>query len=123
MKIDKKFEITTYEGISRYEGEKVFMVEWKPFLISQITCVSVTENIYQLFDRHIFFSTHESALEYILLNKQCLSVIEIANEIGWFIEKEKIKVDFDEIVSLLKSLVFGKIPSNRNNEINKLNRI
>ena len=111
-----KFSITTYEGNSKFEGDKVFRVEWKPFLISQIECMTVTINIYKLYDRHIFFNTYQNALDYILLNNHSLNVKEIADELGWFFEKEKVKVNFEEMVSLLKSLVFGKIPCNRNDE-------
>lgn len=113
---EDKFSIVTYDGTSKFEGDKVFMVEWKPFLISQIHCIAITSNIYKLYDRHIFFNTHENALDYILLNKSSLNVREIADELGWFFEKGKVEVDFMEMVSLLKSLVFGKLPCNRNDE-------
>lgn len=109
----EKYSIITYEGSQKYEGDKVFVIEWKPFLVSQIGCMTVTNNIYQLYERHIFFSTHKNAIDYILLNKPCLNVKEIAEELGWFFEKEKTQVNFEEMVSLLKSLVFGKIPVNR----------
>lgn len=113
----EKYSIITYEGSQKYEDDKVFVIEWKPFLVSQIRCTTVTNNIYQLYDRHIFFSTHENAIDYILLNKPCLNVKEIAEELGWFFEKEKTQVNFEEMVSLLKSLVFGKIPVNRKEEL------
>jgi hypothetical protein len=112
----EKYSIITYEGSQKYEGDKVFLVEFKPFLISQIGCTTVTSKIYQLYDRHIFFSKHENAIDYILLNKTCLNVKEIAEEFGWFFEKEKTQVNFEEMVSLLKSIVFGKIPINRKEE-------
>lgn len=112
----EKYSIITYDGSEKYAGDKVFLVEWKPFLISQVHCMTVVENIYKLYDRHIFFSKHENAIDYILLNKPCLNVNEIANELGCFFEKEKTKVDFKEMIDLLKSLVFGKIPVNRNEE-------
>ena len=112
----EKYSIMTYEGSQKYEGDKVFVIEWKPFLVSQIGCMTVTNNIYQLYERHIFFSTHKNAIDYILLNKPCLNVKEIAEELGWFFEKGKTQVNFEEMVSLLKSLVFGKIPVNRKEE-------
>lgn len=112
----EKYSIITYDGSQKYEGDKVFVIEWKPFLISQIGNTTVTNNIYQLYDRHIFFSKHENAIDYILLNKPCLNVKEIAEELGWFFEKEKTQVNFREMVALLKSLVYGKIPVNRKEE-------
>lgn len=118
----EKYSIITYEGSEKYTGDKVFLVEWKPFLISHVHCITVVENIYKLYDRHIFFSKHENAMDYILLNKPCLNVKEISEELGWFFEKEKTKVNFKEMIDLLKSLVFGKIPVNRKEEQRQENR-
>jgi hypothetical protein len=89
---------TTEDGVDIYEGERVYIVEtafnivysgnlyWKP--------IGVT------------FSNKQAAEEYVLMNKPCLSIKEIAPIIGQC--NNTTHIDLDSLTEKLKKLVKGR---------------
>lgn len=104
---ENRFILTTFDGVSKFIDDKVFSVENSPFLIDTIMCLTVSDNITELYPRRIFFSTLEKAQEYIILNKNCLSIKEIAVNIGDC--NNTTYIDLDRLTLKLKNIVESKI--------------
>ena len=104
---ENRFILTTFDGVSKFIDDKVFSVENSPSLIDTIMCLTVSDNITELYPRRIFFSTLEKAKEYIVLNKNCLSIKEIAVIIGEC--NNTTYIDLDRLTVKLKDIVESKI--------------
>ena len=104
---ENRFVLTTFDGVSKFIDDKVFSVENSPSLIDTIMCLTVSDNITELYPRRIFFSTLEKAEEYIVLNKSCLSIREIAIIIGEC--NNTTYIDLDILTKKLKNIVESKI--------------
>ena len=104
---ENRFVLTTFDGVSKFIDDKVFSVENSPSLIDTIMCLTVSDNITELYPRRIFFSTLEKAKEYIVLNKNCLSIKEIAVIIGEC--NNTTYIDLDRLTVKLKNIVESKI--------------
>jgi len=101
------FFITTEDTVDVFDGDKVFSVENKPFLINTIMCLTVSENIKELYPRRIFFSTLKIAETYVIFNKTCLSINEIAVIIGQC--NMTTYIDLDILIEKLKGLIKVKM--------------
>ena len=104
---ENRFILTTFDGVSKFIDDKVFSVENSPFLIDKIMCQKVSNNTTKLYPRSIFFSTLEKAQEYIILNKNCLSIKEISVVIGDC--NNTTYIDLDRLTLKLKNIVESKI--------------
>lgn len=98
---------TTEDGVDIYEMDHIYSVEYKPFLIPTIMKLTASKKTKELFERRLFFSSHKAAEEYILVNKSCLSIKEIAPIIG--ICNNTTYIDLDLLTKKLKELVKSKI--------------
>lgn len=72
-KIEKLF--TTEDGVDIYEGKEVFVIH--PTTLN--TIVGITTIEYSSYKGWLFFSTEQALEEYILMNKPCLSINDVAN--------------------------------------------
>jgi hypothetical protein len=104
---ENRYILTTFDGVNKFIDDKVFSVQNAPFLIDTIMCLTVSDNITELYPRRIFFSTLEKAEEYIVLNKSCLSIREIAIIIGQC--NNTTYIDLDILTKKLKNIVESKI--------------
>lgn len=104
---ENRFVLITFDGVNKFIDDKVFSVEITPFLIDTIMCITVSNNISELYPRRIFFSTLEKAEEYIILNKSCLSIEDIAIIIGEC--NNTTYIDLDRLKLKLKNIVKSKI--------------
>lgn len=104
---ENRFVLYTFDGVSKFIDDKVFSVEIAPFLIDTIMCITVSNNISELYPHRIFFSTLQKAEEYIILNKSCLSIEDIALIIGEC--NNTTYIDLDRLTLKLKNIVKSKI--------------
>lgn len=95
------------DGKEIFEGDKIFSIENKPYLIDTILCLTASDKTEELFPRRIFFSNQEAAKDYIWQNKPCLSFNEIAPIIGQC--NETTYINLDKLTEKLKALIISKI--------------
>jgi hypothetical protein len=102
----KEYTLITEDSVEKKEGEKVYSVENNPFLIDTIMCLTVSDNIKDLYPRRMFFSTIDVAENYIAFNKTCLSINEIAVIIGEC--NRTTYICLDTLTKKLKNFVISK---------------
>jgi hypothetical protein len=98
LKHTKKPLFITKDGILIFKGDKYFQVGFK---FNNIECEAYDKNNFD--KKLIIFSTKKAAEEYILMNKPCLSVNEIAPIIS--VCNNITHVDLDLLIEKLKNLV------------------
>jgi hypothetical protein len=76
-KAEKLF--TTEDGVDIYEGETYYYVNTNTFRIDNTKAFTKPENVTNdYYKNHKEFSTKEAAEEYVLMNKPCLSLADVA---------------------------------------------
>lgn len=105
---------TSEDGVDVYYGDKYYVAydnnyeqkEWR-FKIYEADSADECSDL-DLSDPYIHrFSTKEKAQEYVIMNRPCLSIKEIAPIIGRC--NETTKIDLDKLMVKLKALVKNKI--------------